>query len=58
MNRLTNIGVQLMPIVLILAGIAFTVLQSKGLAVTSFVFGLLFWVAIFNNETKSVDHGD
>lgn len=56
MSGFTNIGVQLMPIILVVAAIGFLVLGAQALAITSFVFGLLFWCGIYSNECKSVNH--
>lgn len=52
MNKATNIGVQLMPLVLVGASVAYYYAGATGLSITCFVIAVLFWAAIFSESSK------
>lgn len=52
MNRITNIGVQLMPVVLILAGVAYYYCGAVALSVTCLILGVFLWAAIYSKDAK------
>lgn len=56
MNKLTNIVVQLMPLVLVFASVFYYALGATVFSVTAFVLGILFYAVVYNDVTKSADH--
>lgn len=52
MNKVTNIGVQLMPLVLVAASVAYYYAGATALCITCFVIAVLFWTVIFNQSEK------
>jgi heme O synthase-like polyprenyltransferase len=52
MNKITNIGVQLMPVVLILASVAYYYVNATALSVTCLFLGVFLWAAIYSIDAK------